>query len=80
MPFVRRSTVALLSVELPTELNNEFREFCERFGLGTLTQHVQLALRRYMAAPPKIEVPLLPDIGSAILTNRPRKTKRSEQC
>lgn len=76
MPFIRRANVSLLSVELPVELNNEFRDFCDRFGLGTLTQHVQLALKRYLAAPPKIDLPPLPELPMPH-ADRPRRRSDS---
>ena len=62
MPSVKRPDKSVICVELPKDLDHEFRLFCEGFPLGTLTQHVQLAIRRYLAAPPRVELPPLPEL------------------
>lgn len=62
MPSEKRVGKKGIYVELPEDLEAEFREFCRSFPLGTITQHVQLAIRRHMANPPRVETPPLPDV------------------
>jgi hypothetical protein len=50
-------------VEVPEELDREFRAMIERVGLGGVADHIRLAMRRHLASPPSVEVPLLPHAG-----------------
>lgn len=50
-----------LNVDLPDELDSQFRKFVEDFELGTLAQHVEFAIRRHIAHPPVLTSPPYPD-------------------
>jgi len=48
-----------LFAELPDDLVEEFRRWVESFPIGTITQHIEWAIRRHMATPPTVtEKPL----------------------
>jgi hypothetical protein len=62
MPSVDRPGKRGMYVELPEDLDAEFRAFVEKYPLGTISQHVVLAIRRHMASPPAVEVAKLPAV------------------
>ena len=62
MPEAKRPGKKGIYVELPEDLDAEFRAFVDRVPLGTISQHVAMALRRHMANPPTVAVPDLPGV------------------
>ena len=60
MPAVPRPGKRSITVELPEDLDVALRAVVEQYPLGTITQHVVLAIRRHVEAPPRVTVPRLP--------------------
>jgi hypothetical protein len=54
MPTEKRPGKKGVYVELPEDLDAEFRAFVESFPVGGIAQHVQWAIRRHMDTPPTI--------------------------
>lgn len=64
MPEKKRSKRTGFYVELPDELLEEYRRFCDRYPIGNVTQHTIWAIRRHMASPPIVcAEPLPKDAG-----------------
>jgi hypothetical protein len=48
-------------VELPEDLLEKWRAFCESYPVGNTTQHVIWAMKRHMEVPPKVTAEQLPE-------------------
>jgi hypothetical protein len=79
MPADKRPGKKGMYVELPADLDAKFRAFVERFPLGTITQHIQLAIRRHMADPPTVDVPKLGPARMEAPPEKPAKRGRGKK-
>lgn len=62
MPTKPRPGKKGLYVELPTDLDEQLRTYCEKWGLK-IADEVRLAIRRHLQnPPPQAEVPPLPPV------------------
>ncbi len=62
MPTTPRPGKKGLYIELPTDLDEQLRAYCEERG-GKIAEEVRLAIRRHLANPPPLaELPPLPPV------------------
>lgn len=73
MPTAKRPGFVGRYVELPDDLDERFRTFCEARG-ARLADQIRLALERHLAYPPPVaDLPALPD---ATPVGQPRGRRR----
>lgn len=66
-------------VELPEDLIEEWRAFCDSFPIGNTTQHIAWAMRRHMKSPPEIMEQDLPKPAGPLPPGRPRGRPKKPQ-
>lgn len=77
MPSEARPGKKALYVELPDDLDEAFRAYCEGRGLK-LADEVRMAIRRHLANPPPSGVPPLPPV--TVPTNdKPAKGRKGKK-
>lgn len=79
MPSKPRDGMRALYVELPADLDERLRTFCDQVGKKVADQ-VRVAIRRHLDyPPPQLDVPPLPDVasGNAAQKKHRRRTRRN---